>query len=133
MGKDRMGRITEQEIWVSKNEAKLKEENAIVDDIKKDIYFSLEQRRAAFNENFSRLASEYFKWASAYSQVVEGNEQEDLCIAAMKKAELAMKWTQIQKPEVFQVAENLKQSEGQANQEAKEPGLDWQRDTRPQD
>jgi len=132
--KNRMTVITQQEMKLRENEAELKEKNANVDDIKKNIYFSLEQRRAAFNEMFSRLAADYFKLASVYSQVVESNAQEDQCIVAVKEAELALKGTQIQKPEVFQVAEDLKEVEGQAVQEAKESGSENpSQDNQPQD
>jgi len=132
--KNRMTLITQQEMEVRENETELKEKNAIVDDIKKNIYFSLEQKRAALNDKFSRLAADYFKWASVYSQVVESNAQEDQCIVALKEAELAVKRTQIQKPEVFQVAEDLKEFEGQVLQEAKESGSEKPgEDNQPQD
>jgi len=131
--KNRTTLITQQEMKVSENEAELKENNAIVDDIKKNIYFSLEQKRAALNDKFSRLAADYFKWASVYSQVVESNVQEDQCIVAVKEAELAVKGTQIQKPEVFQVAEDLKEFEGQVLP-AKESGSEKPgEDSQPQD
>jgi len=121
--KGKMGLITELEMKASENEAELKEENALVDDVKKNIYFSLEQRRAAFNENFSRLTADYCKGASAYSQVIEGNEEEVRCITALKETEISIMGTQIQKPEVFQVAEDLKEPnfESQVDQEIKEP------------
>jgi len=122
--KDRVRLITEQEIIAREKDEELKKENAIVDDLKKNVYFSLEQRRAAFNEKFSRLTAEYLKYASTYSQVIEDNELEAQCITAIKKVEAGIKDTQIQKPEVFQVAEDVKEqnSEVKLDQDIIESG-----------
>lgn len=93
--KNRVILITEREVAATGKQDELKRENALVDDLKKNIYSSLEQKRAAFNENFCRLTSEYLKWASAYSQVVEDTEKEVKYTIAVQEAEDALKETSI--------------------------------------
>merc|ERR1712060_318206 len=83
----RVEAVGNRETAITQRDEELKRENALVEDITRNMYSSMEQKRAIFNQNFILLTTEYFKWAAGYSDLFDGTEQEIAYTPAVKEAE----------------------------------------------
>merc|ERR1712060_702953 len=61
--------MTKRELTANERDARLKKERSLMEDLKKNVYFTFEQRRSEFVKQSKELKSEMANWNSSYAEL----------------------------------------------------------------
>jgi len=61
--------MTKREVTANERDARLKKERSLMEDLKKNVYFTFEQRRSEFVKQSKELKSDMANWNSSYAEL----------------------------------------------------------------